>query len=160
MKATTLAAITLVLTLSAPLAAQSLRPGIRLTLTRVEAMGGFTASGFLVVPASRVVRTPAPECGEGAVRIEAAGRDARGRIRGARLVVVATPTLRDVAIDGSACGATLSVELDDGSTISPDHGVVHAQLGAAGIDATIEGSATGPGGVPTTVAGRVVLPSS
>jgi hypothetical protein len=140
--------------------AQSPRPGIRLTLTRVEAMGGFTASGFLVVPGSRIVRTEAPECGEGAVRIDATGRDARGRIRGAHLVVIAAPIARDVSFGAGPCDATLAVELDDGSTLSPDRGSIHVQLTPPrGLDATVAASAAGPTGVPTTVAGHVLLPS-
>jgi hypothetical protein len=140
--------------------AQSSRPGIRLSLTRVEAMGGFTASGFLVVQASRIVRTPAPECGAGAVRIDAAGRDASGRIRGAHLVVIASPVSREVSFGVGACDATLAIELEDGTTLSPEHGAITVQLvGAGGIDATIAGSSVGESGVATTIAGHVVLPS-
>lgn len=143
-----------------PIEAQSVRPGIRLSLTRVDPMGGFTASGFLVVPASRIARTPAPECGEGAVRIEATGRDARGRIRGAHLIAIVTPVAREVAFGSGPCDASLGVELEDGTTLSPDRGAIRAQLvGAGGVDATISASTAGPTGVPTTVTGHVALPS-
>ncbi len=145
---------------AALLAAQSPRPGMRLSLTRVEAMGGFTASGFLVVQARRIVRTPAPECGEGALRFDATGHDSRGRIRAAHLVVVASPASRDAALGGGPCDAALAIELEDGSTVSPDRGSITVQLASGrGLDATVSGSASGRAGVPTTVSGHVVLPS-
>ncbi len=143
-----------------PSGAQARRPGIRLSLTRVEPMGGFTASGFLVVPASRIVRTPAPECGDGATRIEAAGRDAHGRIRGVHLVVIATDHERELPFGPGSCEGSLVIELDDGTTLSPDRGAVRiARVGTGGIDATVSASVTGPTGVPTTITGQVTLPS-
>lgn len=137
--------------------AQSSRPGMRLTVTRVAPTGGYTANGFLVVHTTTVTRTPAPECGAGAVRIAAEGH-ATGSIRAARVVAIAWTDERAVALGGGACDATIVVTLDDGSTLSPGVGTLHARLvGTGGLDATLSSTATDGAGVPITVSGHIVL---
>jgi hypothetical protein len=141
--------------------AQGARPGIRLTVTRIEAQGGFTASGFLIVPSSTVVRTPAPECGEGAVRIDARGRDARGRIRTAHVIAIAAPAEHRAAIGAGPCGASVELVLDDDTSFSPDRGEIRARLTeGGGLDAHVEASRVDAAGVPTTLTGTVTLTGS
>lgn len=144
--------------LAAPVLAQSPRPGMRLTVTRVAPTGGYTAHGLLVVHATTVTRAPAPECGVGALRIDARGQDARGRIRDAHVVTIATPTVSDVAVGPGPCEARVEVVLDDGTSVSVTRGTLHGQLvGARGLDAEVDGSALDASGVPITVGGHIVL---
>jgi hypothetical protein len=141
--------------------AQSARPGMRLTVTRVAPTGGFTATGLLVVHTTSVHRTPAPECGAGAVRIEADGQDAHGRIRAAHLVTIAHADEASVEIGAGPCAARVEVTLEDGARLAPQHGTLRARLlGGSGLDATLESTALDTAGVPTTVAGHIVLSPS
>jgi hypothetical protein len=144
-----------------PAYAQTPRPGMRLTVTRVAPAGGFTASAFLVVHASTITRASAPECGAGALRIEADGHDERGRVRAAHLVAVVDADERAVAIGAAHCGASIELTLDDGSHLVAAHGTLRARLnGANGLDATLDSSVTDAAGVPTTITGRIVLAPS
>jgi hypothetical protein len=134
---------------------------MRLTVTRVAPTGGFTASAFLVVHSTTITRTAAPECGASAVRIEAEGHDARGRVRVAHLVTIATIDERAVEIGAASCGASMDLTLDDGSHLAAAHGTLRAHLsGASGLDATVDASVSDAAGVPTTITGHIVLPSS
>lgn len=138
--------------------AQGGRPGMRLTVTRVAPMGGFTATGFLVVHATTIDRTPAPACGEGAVRITAQGHDSRGRLRAARLVAIARETEQRVEIGDGPCDARVELTLEDGVVVRPQHGALRARRTAeGGLDATLEATELDEAGVPTTVAGHIVL---
>ena len=104
--------VTLALLVLSTADAQSARPGMRLTVTRVAPMGGFTASGLLVVHTTAVTRTPAPECGVGAIRFDAEGHDARGRIRRAHVVSFARSDEATVEIGAGPCAARVEVTLD------------------------------------------------
>jgi hypothetical protein len=138
--------------------AQTPRPGLRLTITRVAPTGGFTASGFLVVHATTVVRSPSPECGAGAVRIVADGRDTHGRIRAAHLVTVAAPVDHAARIGPGPCDAQIALTLEDGSTVAITRGTITGHLtSGTGLDAAVDGSVIDADGVPTTVTGHIVL---
>jgi hypothetical protein len=138
--------------------AQAPRPGIRLTVTRVAPTGGFTASAFLVVHTTTIVRTPAPECGAAAVRIEARGHDAHGRVREAHVSTVVAPDDRPIDIGPGACAATVELVLDDGSALAVARGTVRGHLvSGSGLDAAVDGSVIDSAGVPTTVTGHIVL---
>ena len=138
--------------------AQSARAGMRLTVTRVAPSGGFTANGFLVVHATTITRTPAPECGLGAVRVVADGRDTRGRVRAAHLVAVGAPTAHSASVGPGPCDAQIALTLDDGSTVALTRGSITAHLpSGTGLDATVDGSVIDAAGVPTTVTGHIVL---
>ncbi len=138
--------------------AQPSRPGMRLRVTRVAPRGGFTADGLLVVHASTVVRAPASDCGPGATRIDAAGQDARGRIRRAHVEVVAVAGGRSAGIGPGSCDAHVELTLDDGQILTLTRGSVRASLVAgSGLDAAVEGSVIDDAGVPTTVTGHIVL---
>jgi hypothetical protein len=138
--------------------AQSARPGMRLTVTRVAPSGGFTASGLLVVRAASITREPAPGCGAGAVRVTADGRDTRGRIRAAHLVAVAGAVAHSASVGSSHCDAQIALTLDDGSTVTLTRGSITAHLvNGTGLDATVDGSVVDAAGVPTTVTGHIVL---
>lgn len=141
-------------------AAQSSRPGMRLTVTRVATDGGFTASGFLVVPASTIVRTPAPACGAGALRVEASGRDPHGRLRAARVSTIVGGPSVEIALGAGACEGTLEVTLEDGTVVHGTRGTLHtARVGTDGVDLTMDASEIDAAGVPTTLSGRITLPS-
>ncbi|MFO0680592.1 MAG: hypothetical protein U0234_01010 [Sandaracinus sp.] len=141
-------------------AAQSSRPGMRLTVTRVATDGGFTASGFLVVPTSTIVRTPAPACGDGAVRVEASGRDPHGRIRTAHVATIVGGRTGEIVLGAGACEGILEVTLEDGTPVRGTRGTLHtARVGVDGVDLTMDASEIDAAGVPTTLSGRITLPS-
>ena len=141
--------------------AQSVRPGMRLTVTRVARTGGFTASAFLVVHTTTITRTPAPECGAGAFRIEAEGHDASGRIRIGHLVAVARAEDQAIEVGTGACAARIDLTLDDGAHLVPSRGTLRTRLvGANGLDATLDASVIDTDGVATTVNGHIALSSS
>lgn len=146
-----------VVTLASIASAQSARPGMRLTVTRVAPTGGFTAQGFLVVHTTTIHRTPAPECGVGAIRIDAEGHDARGRIRSAHVVAIARPEEGAVDVGTGPCAARIEIGLEDASLVVT-RGTVRGHLvGGTGLDATVDGSVIDAAGVPTTVTGHIVL---
>ncbi len=133
---------------------------MRLTLTRVATDGGFTASGFLVVPASTITRTAAPECGPGALRVVATGRDPHGRIRAGRVVTVVRGPTAEIAIGAGPCEGALEVTLEDGTEVRMTRGTLHTtRVGADGVDLTMDASVIDAAGVPTTLSGRITLPS-
>ena len=141
--------------------AQSARPGMRLTVTRVARAGGFTTSSFLVVHTTTITRTPAPECGAGAFRIDAEGHDASGRIRIGHLVAIARAEPQAIEIGAGACASRIDLTLDDGAHIVPSRGTLRTLLvGANGLDATLEASVVDADGVATTVTGHIALSSS
>jgi len=110
------------------------------------------------VHTTTIGRTDAPECGPGAVRIDAEGHDARGRIRAAHVTTIAVEGDRTVTIGTSACEAQVEVTLEDGTSLSVTRGAVAGHLfGGTGLDATVEGSVIDAAGVPTTVGGHIVL---
>jgi len=155
------AAVLALVLAAVPAHAQSARPGMRLTLTRVAPTGGFTASAFLVVHAATITRRPAPECGAGALRIEAEGHDARGRVRSAHLVAFVGDGERALDVGAASCGASLDLTLDDGTHLAPTRGTLHTRKeGTNGLDATLDSSSTDAAGVPTTITGHIVLASS
>ena len=146
-----------VLALASIGSAQSARPGMRLTVTRVAPTGGFTANGFLVVHTTTIHRTPAPACGVGAMRIDAEGHDARGRIRSAHIVAIARAEEGAVDVGTGPYAARIEVALEDGALVVT-RGTVRAHLvGGSGLDATLDGSVIDAAGVPTTVTGHIVL---
>lgn len=143
--------------LAASAGAQTVRRGVRVQVTTIEGGGGWSGTAFVSVPPSRLTVGTAPECR--GVSVVGEGRNATGRIRSVRLELRGSVGERlELPIGVAGCpGATLTLGLDDGSSVVADAGTVTTSLEATGAaHGTFTATATSAG-APLAIAGDLTF---
>lgn len=138
--------------------AQSLRRGVRVRVTSIEGGGGWSGTAFVSVPPSRLTASPATGGCDGVV-IVGEGRSTSGRIRSLR-IELRGPAVERVELPlgaGGCVGASLTLGLDDGSSIEAEAGTVTTSLSATGEAHGSFTATTMSGGTPLAIAGELTL---
>lgn len=150
----------------APVAAQALRSGIRISFTQIDRQSGASGSAFLPVSTRDVETLPPsrPNACAGARAVRVAGNLPRGPIQ---RVVITVESLNGEAAELRATGcprAWVETTLADGTVLAGGHGEVRVtQYGGNGEPLRGSFSQTAQhDGAPTTIRGEFVaaLPSA